>query len=310
MALPMPAAVINELALSRESSGAGVPSSAVMRSKTIDEAASKSATTTVHVMHTGEVSIDRALAFRERTLHPMPYTGWFRSKEKRIRVPVSAYLIEHPEGPVLVDTGWHTDVRTSQRRHLGWLAWSMYRGRLPEGRAITEQLAALGVAPADLAAVVLSHLHSDHVSGVGLVEDAPRIVVSEPEWDARTDFGYISSMWEGVDLEPFALEEIPFGPFRRGLDLFGDGTVYLVYTPGHSEGHASVLAWTESGWVLLAGDVGYAARSWEEHVLPGVTTSDQEMDASLSWVEEFAARDDCVAALANHDPAVSPVTIG
>ena len=279
-----------------------------MSSITIDETASKSTTTTVHVLQSGEVNIDRALAFRERTLHPMPYTGWFRSKEKRIWVPVSAYLIEHPEGPVLVDTGWHTDVRTNQRSHLGWLAWSMYRGRLLEGQAISEQLAALGFPPEDLAAVVLSHLHADHVIGVGLVEDAPRIVVSEPEWDARTDFGYVPSMWDGVDLEPFALEEIPFGPAGRGLDFFGDGTVYLVYTPGHSEGHVSVLAWTESGWVLLGGDVGYAASSWEDHVLPGVTTSDEDMDASLAWVRAFAAREDCVVALANHDPAVSPVT--
>ena len=87
---------------------------------------------------------------------------------------------------------------------------------------------------------------------------------------------------DGVDLESFALEVIPYGPLGRGLDLFGDGSVYLVYTPGHSEGHVSVLARTDSGWVLLAGDVGYASRSWEEHVLPGVTTSDADMDASLS----------------------------
>jgi len=281
-----------------------------MSSTPITEAHTRAATTTVHVLHTGDVTIDRALAFRERTIHPMPYTGWFRSKGKRITVPVSAYLIEHPEGLVLVDTGWHAAIRDHQREHLGRLAYSMYQGRLPAGQSVTEQLAAMGIEPEDLSFVVLSHLHSDHASGVGLVEDASRIVVSEREWAARDDFGYITSMWDGVEIEPFAFEEVPYGPFGRGLDLYGDGSVVLVYTPGHSEGHVSVLARTDAGWVLLAGDVGYAARSWEQSILPGVTTSDEEMRASLSWVRAFAEREDTVAALANHDPDVTPVTIG
>lgn len=70
------------------------------------------------------------------------------------------------------------------------------------------------------------------------------------------------------------------------------------------------MAWTAAGWVLLAGDVGYEPRSWEEHVFPGVTSDDADVDASLEWVREFAARDDCVAALANHDPTLSPTTFG
>lgn len=261
-------------------------------------------------MHTGEVTIDRALAFREQTLHPMPYTGWFRSTKNRITVPVSAYLIEHPEGYVLVDTGWHTDIRDNLRKHLGWLHSSMYQGRLPQGQSVTEQIAAIGIEPEDLSFVVLSHLHSDHVSGVGLVEDADQIIVSEREWAARNDFNYITSMWDGISIEPFAFEDIPYGPFGRGLDLYGDGSIFLVYTPGHSKGHVSVLSRTDAGWVLLAGDVGYAARSWEQMILPGVTTSDEEMLASLSWVREYGERDDVVTVLANHDPEASCMTIG
>jgi glyoxylase-like metal-dependent hydrolase (beta-lactamase superfamily II) len=267
-------------------------------------------TTAVHVLHTGTVTVDRALAFRERTRHPAPYTGWFRPRAARIELPVSAYLIEHPEGSTLVDTGWHAEMRTDQRAHLGRIAASMYSGRLPEGRAVHEQLAGLGLSPADLRFVVLSHLHSDHVSGLEHVADAERVLVSRPEWEARGSFGYIRSMWAGTDIEPFDLERIRFGPRGRGLDLYGDGSVYLVFTPGHSRGHVSVLARTASGWVLLAGDVGYARRSWEEGILPGVTTSDAEMEASLSWVGTFAAREDCLATFANHDPDVVPVTLG
>jgi glyoxylase-like metal-dependent hydrolase (beta-lactamase superfamily II) len=262
------------------------------------------------VLHTGTVRIDRALAFRERTRHPAPYTGWFRPRSTRLTLPVSAYLVDHPDGLVLVDTGWHADVRTNQRSHLGLLASTMYSGDLPPGRAVHEQLAALGVDPADLACVVLSHLHSDHVSGLEHVADARRTVVGRPEWDARDGFGYVPSMWEGINVEPLDFEPLPHGPFGRGVDLFGDGALLVVHTPGHTPGHASVLVRTSEGWVLLAGDVGYAASSWENHVLPGFTSDDAEMDASLSWVRDFAARDDCAAAFANHDPGVRPTTVG
>ena len=258
----------------------------------------------VRVLHTGTVYIDEALAFREKTWNPVAFTGWFRPASKKRWVPVSAYLIEHPEGLVLVDTGWHTDVRTAQRTHLGWIPSTMFKAALPEGTAVHEQLGAMDISPTDLAYVVLTHLDSDHVSGVAHVADAGEIVVSAAEWDARRQFRYIPSMWSGVDITPIELGEIPFGPFGDGVDLFGDGRVYLVSTPGHSAGQLSVLVDTGAGWVLLASDVGYAAKSWEEGLLPGLTDDVAEAEASLSWVRDFAERDDCLGVIANHDPDV------
>jgi N-acyl homoserine lactone hydrolase len=54
----------------------------------------------VHVWHTGNVYIDQALAFREKSFHPVPYSGWLRGKSKKRWVPVSSYLIEHPKGRI------------------------------------------------------------------------------------------------------------------------------------------------------------------------------------------------------------------
>jgi N-acyl homoserine lactone hydrolase len=69
----------------------------------------------VHVLNTGKVYIDRALAYKEKTLHPIPFTGWLRGKTKKMWVPVSSYLIEHPKGLILVDTGWHEEIRFNQK---------------------------------------------------------------------------------------------------------------------------------------------------------------------------------------------------
>ncbi|GIP40562.1 N-acyl homoserine lactonase family protein [Paenibacillus sp. J31TS4] len=266
--------------------------------------------TTIHIWHTGSVYIDQSLAFKEKTLHPAPFTGFLRPAEKKRWVPVSTYLIEHPKGRILVDTGWHEEMRTQPRKHLGWLSHAMYKGQLPPGQSVREQLAAHGLRDADLDFVLLTHLHSDHVSGLKQVAGAKRILTSEIEWKAaQRDLGYIPGMWQGVGIETFTLKAIPFGPYNRGIDLFDDGSLYLVHTPGHSKGQFSLLVQTGGGWVLLASDVGYAERSWQDFILPGVTSSQEEAAQSLQWVQQFSQRSDCRMVAVNHDPAIVPQTI-
>lgn len=267
-------------------------------------------TAKIHIWHTGEVYIDRALAFREKTLHPAPFTGFFRSTAKKSWVPVSSYLIEHPKGRILIDTGWGDEIRTDQRNHLGWLGYAMSRGRLASGQSVQERLTQMGLTDRNLDYVFLTHMHSDHASGLKSVRNAKSILTSSLEWKAANkDIGYTPSMWQGVPIQTFEFESIPFGPYQQGLDLFQDETLYLVHTPGHSKGLCSVLVKTESGWVLLASDVGYAERSWKEQILPGITTNLEEAANSLRWVKQFSLRDDCHAVLANHDPAITPTII-
>jgi N-acyl homoserine lactone hydrolase len=263
--------------------------------------------TTIHVWHTGKVYIDRALAFREKTLHPAPFTGILRPKSKKDWFPVSAYLIEHPKGKILVDTGWSEDIRIDQKRHVGWISHTMFKASLPPGESIRERLSSIGLEDSDLDYVLLTHLHSDHVSGLKDISGAKQILTSSLEMKAASkDLGYSPSMWQGVSIETFQLESIPFGPYNKGIDLFGDETIYLVHTPGHSKGQFSVMVKTDKGWVLLISDVGYAERSWRDFVLPGITTNRKEATDSLRWVQQFSQREDCVMVLANHDPHISP----
>lgn len=262
-------------------------------------------TTKIHVWHTGSVYIDKALAFQEKTWHPIPYSGWLRKKENKSWFPVSTYLIEHPKGNILIDTGWNEDIRTNPKEHLGWLPNSMFKGKLPAGKSIKERLNRMNLSSEELDYVILTHLHADHVSGVKHVSGAKKILTSEVEWQAaQRGLGYVKSMWEDVPVETFELHDISYGPFKRGYDLLQDGSVLLVHTPGHSKGQVSVMISTQRGWVLLASDVGYAERSWEEQILPGVTVNKSDAQKSLAWVRDFSKREDCMYVLANHDPAV------
>lgn len=267
----------------------------------------------VHIIHTGEVRVDEALPFggEVKSWNPIAYTGLGRSIKHQIWLPVSCYLIEHPKGKVLIDTGWHTHMRGNQRKHLGLLHYIINKGNLPAGQAIHEQLAAKGIQPEDLDYVILSHLHSDHVDGLKHVQNAKKILVSEEEWvGAKNDpKRYVKAMWDGVNVETFTFERSNIGPKQRSFDLFGDGSVVFVHTPGHSAGLSATIIKNHNQFVLLASDVGYATKSWKKMIMPGVRVNKDDVIQSLKWVQLQAESPHCVAAIANHDADVTPHTI-
>jgi N-acyl homoserine lactone hydrolase len=61
---------------------------------------------------------------------------------------------------------------------------------------------------------------------------------------------------------------------------------------------------TSGGWVVLGSDVGNARKSWEQHILPGVTSSADKADKSLGCLGDFSKRDDCRMVIVNHDPEI------
>ena len=266
----------------------------------------------LHVLHTGTVIVDEALPFHRDTDGFLDWTGLFRSKKHRIALPVSVYLIEHPKGLILIDTGWHTDNRKHQMKNLKF-QWIANKADLLDGQAVHEQLARLGFQPEDLDMVLLSHLHCDHADGLRHVKNAKKIMVSQEEWDSanKDKIKYLHHEWKGVDVQTFQLKESGHGPFGKSFDVFGDGTVEFIWIPGHSDGLcATKLTNTETGdYILLTSDAGYAAESWKENLTPGVVNNREQAQASLDWVRQTVNDPHCLLALANHDPEVKPQVI-
>jgi glyoxylase-like metal-dependent hydrolase (beta-lactamase superfamily II) len=257
----------------------------------------------IHILHTGLVKVDKALPFHGLYRNPLAFTGLFRSEKNQVTLPVSSYLIEHPKGLLLIDTGWNKQVRTSNWKELG-LQVQINTGYLPAGWAIDERLKALGYTPEDLDYVLLSHLHCDHVSGLKHVAHAKKILVSEPEWRVanRLPLVYLPSEWRGVNVQTYQYENTGVGPTGETFDVFGDGSVLQVHTAGHATGMSATLVRGSNGkYVLLAADVGYANRSWEDMLTPGICTSRKAAITSLGWVRDMAHDPNCIEALANHD---------
>lgn len=238
----------------------------------------------------------------------MNRTGAFRGKKHQLTLPVSVYLIEHPKGLILIDTGWHTENRKHQFRNLSF-QWFDNKAELLEGKAVNEQLASLGYKPEDIDKVILSYLHCDHADGLRLVKDAKEILVSKEEFEAaKSDhLRYLPHEWKGVDLKTFNLEETGEGPHGRSYDVFGDGTVEFVWIPGHSKGLCATIIKNKEtkDFVLLASDVGYSAKNWEENLTPGVVVDRKEAQRSLGWLRDKIKDPHCVRVIANHDPEVS-----
>ena len=265
----------------------------------------------IHILHTGLVKVDRALPFHGEYRNPLAFTGLFRSEKNQVILPVSSYLIEHPHGLILIDTGWNKLVRQSNWKELGPQV-QINTGYLPMGWSVDERLATLGYKPSDIDYLLLSHLHCDHVSGLKQVKDAKNILVSEPELRIanKLPMVYLPHEWKGVNLQTYQYDHTDIGPFNESFDLFGDGSIVQIHTPGHASGmSATRIQGSDGKFVLLAADTGYSSMSWEKMLTPGICTSRKKAITSLGWVREQAHKDNCIAAIANHDTKVDQQTI-
>jgi glyoxylase-like metal-dependent hydrolase (beta-lactamase superfamily II) len=178
-------------------------------------------------------------------------------------LPVNAFLVHHPDGLCLFDTGqtaeatlpgyfphWHPFLRLA-RFELG-----------PEDE-IGAQLRSRAVDPAGVRWVVLSHLHTDHAGGVGAFAGA-EVIVSRAEWERARGargrlHGYLPQHWPLPEPVQVDLAGPPVGPFAGSFDVAGDGRLVLVPTPGHTPGHVALIVRDEEGGFFLGGDVAESA---------------------------------------------------
>jgi len=264
----------------------------------------------VTIIHTGSTIIDDSIPFESATppLFPkLALLGLFRSRKNRISVPVSAYLIEHPKGKVLIDTGFHKRVREHPVSELTPIHFLINKPVQGPGEAVDEQLLAMGIRPADLDYVVLSHMHTDHAGGVRQFAQAKTLLVSAQELaHARTNRGeYVASHWNDLPLQTFPLSPSQHGPVQLAHDLFGDDSVVFISVPGHTPGQVATLIQNNGKFLLLTSDCGYARKSWEQMILPGVTSDREAALRSLQWVAEMSRRTNCIDCLATHETEIT-----
>jgi N-acyl homoserine lactone hydrolase len=156
--------------------------------------------------------------------------------------------------------------------------------------------------------VVMTHRHVDHASAISEFPEAT-FVVSKAEWEAATSGGqfqgYVRRQFDHafhyrlLDFEGPATES--FAGFGRAFDLFDDGSVRCVYTPGHTLGHLSVVVRLRAREVLLTGDAIYLRQSLDELRLPHRTADDHLYERSLREMRRYVTETPGALIVPSHD---------
>jgi N-acyl homoserine lactone hydrolase len=232
-------------------------------------------------------------------------------RSRWVALPMPAFLIEHPSaGPILVDTAFDAVVATDRAANLGRIGAAIHHPRMKPEDAVPGQLRARGVEPADVRLVVMTHLHYDHASGVGQFPGAT-FVVNRREWGPASSGGALQGYhpphlvdtvdWTAVDFESDG--GAPHAPFERSLDLLGDGSIRLLSTPGHTDGHMSILLRTAGGELLLAGDAAYARKTIDERLVPLYLTGKRDSyEHSLGQIAAWVEANPDAVVICGHDP--------
>lgn len=199
-----------------------------------------------------------------------------------VRVPVPSYLIEHKNGLALFDTGLHTATLASPVEHVGEQLAKYHEFDFGPGQEIAARLRAVDVDPERITHVINSHLHFDHCGGNAQLPNAD-IVVQQAELDVARRAG---SERRGYLTNEFDTGQ-PFLITNGEHDLFGDGSVVCIPTPGHTPGHQSLRVQTElGGEFVLCGDACYLRQSLEDLHLPGIIA---DPVAARKTLQHFAA---------------------
>lgn len=208
--------------------------------------------------------------------------GFLEGETGRLRVPVPCFLIEHPRGKVLFDSGLHIETQSDPGGRLGWLA-KLFDVEFRRGEDVGARLAQIDVDAGAVDYLVNSHLHFDHVGGNAAIPNA-RLIVQRAEWQAGRDDDLIqSNTYNPADYDLGHDVHQVDGEY----DLFGDGTVVCIPTYGHTPGHQSLRIRLEQREIVLTGDACYLRRTLEKLHLPSVVHNREAMLASLQLLRQL-----------------------
>jgi N-acyl homoserine lactone hydrolase len=206
---------------------------------------------------------------------------------RSIEFSSTCWLIKHGSEWLLWDAGVPESAHNNPR---GW-------STLPKlivyhlDKTLTDQLAEIGLKPRDIARVAISHTHGDHIGNVGLFPDSTILM-------QRAEYSWINSPNgpnDNVNQLMALARELLGTPKNLQLvdgdfDVFDDGSVTLVSTPGHTPGHQSLLVHLKnSGFIILSGDVVHSEENFEKNIVPSLNTNEAESKASMEKIRQMIA---------------------
>ncbi|MCI4667746.1 MAG: N-acyl homoserine lactonase family protein [Bacteroidia bacterium] len=255
----------------------------------------------IHGISTGKVSVKTR--FRDSKLQGIP--GIFSSLTDRKFtewMPIWVWVIEHPEGIFVIDTGENANVNDkdyfkSAGPFLNWLNNTQFKFEVSREEEIDRQLERLGINSSEIKLLILTHLHLDHTDGLRHFPEIDVIVNKKEREKGVGEMHHLYPDWfNPVFVE---LNEV-YAPFESALSLTHDGNMVMLETPGHSFGHSSVLLVTDQASILFAGDVCYYEEQIRSNIFAGATPYPKLGTSSYNKIRELGRREKLVV-LPSHD---------
>jgi glyoxylase-like metal-dependent hydrolase (beta-lactamase superfamily II) len=206
----------------------------------------------------------------------------------------SCYLVRHDNDYMLWDAGFGTELLGRPQEH-GKGSWIELK------QALAAQLAALGLRPGQIGILGISHTHFDHI---GQAADFPsaHLVVGREDWEAMRAQSPDETS-ESQRLKPWVSGGAPKELIDGDKDVFGDGSVVMIATPGHTPGHHSLLVRLKhSGAILLTGDLYYSAQQYAQDEVPKHNSSVAATLASFARFRTLAKSTQATIVI-QHEPA-------
>jgi N-acyl homoserine lactone hydrolase len=260
----------------------------------------------IHAIQTGTVAVKtRQLRGKghglRRQLNTLLDPNWTQP------LPIYAWLIEHPTGLILVDTG-----ETGRTAEPGYFPrWHPYyhlavRAHVRPEEEIGPQIRALGFSPDDVRTVILTHMHTDHAGGLYHFPKS-EIFVSRTEYKlahslAGRALGYLPQHWPSW-FSPRLIDftSHPLAPFPTSYPLTSSGDITLVPTPGHTPGHLSVIVQSDAFSVFLAGDTSYTQQLLQASAVDGVSGNENLALQTSHLIQRYLQTTPSLY-LPSHDP--------
>jgi N-acyl homoserine lactone hydrolase len=221
-------------------------------------------------------------------------------------IPVPWFFIQHPRGNLIIDGGNAVECANNPHDYWGGIT-DTYFPTMTARQGCVEELKSLKIDPASVSYVLFSHLHLDHTGAAGRFPNAIHVVqraeyeyAFTPDWFAAG--GYIRRDFDRPGLRWHFLE----GLATDYYDLYGDGTVKMIFTPGHAPGHHSFLiTLPKTGCIILTIDAAYTMDHWEEKALPGFLASTVDTVRSVRKLHQVARQTGAMV-VTGHDPDAWP----
>ena len=262
----------------------------------------------MHVIQTGTVAVPPNQRQGKGT-GVLRIMNTFTDRRWTEPLPIYAWVIEHPKGVIVIDTG-----ETAKATEPGYFpAWHPYFKKVKEWvtpeQEVGPQLQALGIRPNDVRWVIMTHLHTDHAGGLHHFPKS-EILVMRRAFELASGFagqvrGFLPQHWPSwfapklIDLAPD-----PFGPFPGSFQVTGTADVIIVPTSGHTDAHVSVVVKDFDTTYFFAGDASYTQRLMLDQQIDGVGLNAQAARQTLQRIRQFVQTTPTVY-LPTHDPESS-----